>query len=434
MSRDFRKRDVLKDYLPPQASKAQGSALRRVNLYDAIAGRASVEGFRGLKNPFDLVNTNNPLARSTTSIPPEDVLFRRLNAPTRYMEDDFYFAHEKLPSDVVLPDSDLLKATHAYVSDFYASTVPSEEQISLHSMDHTALIAFGILLEEAALTMLGETGDMTLIEGVEEESDQEVPGPVEAGSVVDESRPRSRASPRGRKRVQSPTFNGWKQDEELAPKSLPPVAKQRLVLNYLRNSRTCHTLKDLEKTLPSAASINGMQVKDYINALHDENCIHVEKIGSGNWYWAWANEEKNELVKVKNTLVAEKARIDASIQECEANRVALAAELGVDIGPEEEAERKDLFIQRAALEAEITALKTEEQGRLDGNIGGGIGQKEDNIRRWKAETEMWTDNIYILEEYLNKLAGGDREVMDSVKRECYGDDFIEDEGLRELTF
>lgn len=219
-----------------------------------------------------------------------------------------------------------------------------------------------------------------------------------------------------------------------APKSLPPAAKQRLVLNYLRNSRTCHTLKDLEKVLPSVASINGMQVKDYINALHDENCIHVEKIGSGNWYWAWANEEKTGLLQTRDALVREKAKIDASIQECEANRVSLAAELGVDIGPEEEAERKDLFLQKATLEAEIATLKAEEQGRLDGSIGGGIGQKEENIRRWKAETEMWTDNIYILEEYLNKLAGGDREIMDSVKRECYGDDFVEDEGLKELAF
>ncbi|KAI5290254.1 hypothetical protein KEM55_008633, partial [Ascosphaera atra] len=82
-------------------------------------------------------------------------------------------------------------------------------------------------------------------------------------------------------------------------------------------SRTCHTLKDLEKTLPSVASINAMQVKDYIQALHDENKIHVEKIGSGNWYWAWANEEKTQLVKIKDGLEADLLKIQATIEEAE---------------------------------------------------------------------------------------------------------------------
>lgn len=33
------------------------------------------------------------------------------------------------------------------------------------------------------------------------------------------------------------------------------------IVSYLQRSRTAHTIKDLEKHLPSVASINGMQVK-----------------------------------------------------------------------------------------------------------------------------------------------------------------------------
>ena len=88
-----------------------------------------------------------------------------------------------------------------------------------------------------------------------------------------------------------------------APKSLPPSAKQALVLSYLRDSLTAHTLKDLEKSLPSVATINGMQVKEYLQALSDDGKIHVEKIGSGNWYWSFASEETalriSELAKLK---------------------------------------------------------------------------------------------------------------------------------------
>jgi len=33
------------------------------------------------------------------------------------------------------------------------------------------------------------------------------------------------------------------------------------IIAYLQKSRTAHNIKDLEKHLPSVASINGMQVK-----------------------------------------------------------------------------------------------------------------------------------------------------------------------------
>ena len=41
-------------------------------------------------------------------------------------------------------------------------------------------------------------------------------------------------------------------------------------------------IKDLEKALPMIASINGMQVKDYLTAMTNENSIRMEKIGGGN--------------------------------------------------------------------------------------------------------------------------------------------------------
>jgi len=46
--------------------------------------------------------------------------------------------------------------------------------------------------------------------------------------------------------------------------------------------------------LPAAAGISGMQVKDYLTALVDENKIRVEKIGSGNWYWCFRGDEKRQ--------------------------------------------------------------------------------------------------------------------------------------------
>ena len=83
----------------------------------------------------------------------------------RYAETDSYFASDQLGSAQRLPDSDLLKHIHAYASDFYRSATTSRGKRDWRSMDETALIALGILIEETAAEQLGGTGDLALVEG-----------------------------------------------------------------------------------------------------------------------------------------------------------------------------------------------------------------------------------------------------------------------------
>lgn len=56
-----------------------------------------------------------------------------------------------------------------------------------------------------------------------------------------------------------------------------------------------------------------MHVKDYLNALGDDNKIRVEKIGSGNWYWSFPSDEK----KAKDAAL-EKAKQEWSKADAEA--------------------------------------------------------------------------------------------------------------------
>ncbi|KAF4343304.1 hypothetical protein FBEOM_2741 [Fusarium beomiforme] len=117
---------------------------------------------------------------STKDIPlaPDEILFRRKDAPVRYLEHDIYYAHDHdLPcgGQGVLPDSDLLKAIHAYASAFYSARnrerqTPNSRNVSERSMDETALLAFGILLEEAGKDVLGRRGDLVFTEGADDGS------------------------------------------------------------------------------------------------------------------------------------------------------------------------------------------------------------------------------------------------------------------------
>ena len=70
-----------------------------------------------------------------------------------------------MKKEQVLPDTDLLKAIHVYASDYYGRALGTQGDVSFESMDETALLAVGILLEEAAKHVLGETGDLALVEG-----------------------------------------------------------------------------------------------------------------------------------------------------------------------------------------------------------------------------------------------------------------------------
>lgn len=224
------------------------------------------------------------------------------------------------------------------------------------------------------------------------------------------------------------------------PKSthLSPAAKQALILSHIRSTRTCHTLKDLEKSLPSAVpSVNAMQVKEHIQALTDEGKLRVEKIGSGNWYWCFASEERREREKIRAGLERE---VERAVKVCRELEGAVekareeAAKAAGDDKEAEEAEREELLKRKAELGAEVRKLRAEEEALAGADGAGGLKRKTEEIQAYRRDASLWTDNIYILEEYLGRLAGGDRELVDAVRRECYGEEYVEGEGLRELEF
>ena len=70
-----------------------------------------------------------------------------------------------------LPESDLLKAIHAYASEFYGRAVKGRGKIDFESLDETALLAMGILMEETAGEVLGETGYKAFVEGEDDRAE-----------------------------------------------------------------------------------------------------------------------------------------------------------------------------------------------------------------------------------------------------------------------
>ncbi|KAJ5579726.1 uncharacterized protein N7459_005711 [Penicillium hispanicum] len=214
------------------------------------------------------------------------------------------------------------------------------------------------------------------------------------------------------------------------PPKLSKSDKQALIVAHLRASGTCHTLKELEKALPAVASINSIQVKEYVQALVDEGKLRVEKIGSGNWYWVFGSEEKRERERQLARLQMEVEKTQKSCADAEAAVAAETTRRQDEMGPGLEDERRALRGRKAELETEVRRLRAIAQGDSPSRKGSQQLRKE--IAEFRQQALQWTDNCYVLEEYVRKLAGGDREIVAAVLRECYGDEYVDGEGLREL--
>ncbi|KAJ5156441.1 hypothetical protein N7492_009244 [Penicillium capsulatum] len=192
---------------------------------------------------------------------------------------------------------------------------------------------------------------------------------------------------------------------------LSKSAKEELILNHLHATGTCHTLKELERTLPGVASINSIQVKEYIQALVDDSKLRVEKIGSGNWYWSFRSDAQHERARCLD-------RVQTELEQARKSRAATEAALA------DETTRRHQETDHAGLDHERETLlgkKAELMADLQTELAG-----------FKDQAQQWTDNLYVLETYLGKLAGGDREMIATVLRECYGEEYVEGEGLQDL--
>ncbi|KAL1898750.1 hypothetical protein Cpir12675_001753 [Ceratocystis pirilliformis] len=159
---------------------------RQANIYDAVAGLVTSHQGNGLAHQRNDTtwHLNNSKQASTrhSILAPHEALFRTADAPDLFAEYDLYNWHERLlpnTGEGVLPSSELLKALHSYSSRFYDAlgTLPTgqprkahfvgQRNINERSMDETALLAFGILLEEAGREVLGQKGDLVFTEGRE---------------------------------------------------------------------------------------------------------------------------------------------------------------------------------------------------------------------------------------------------------------------------
>lgn len=189
-------------------------------IYDAVAGRLTQHGFANQPSAIYPSHYRDIPASESKILRSDEALLRAARAPERYEEDDYYARHRHLVStereaeaqrrfieyangcdvgmrgfegkryealqvgmlqrhgrrwseDEVqelkgrvkvgkLPDGELCASVHEFASLFYGVCGGTGDW---RSLDETALLAVGVLLEETVREAMGETGWMAFVEG-----------------------------------------------------------------------------------------------------------------------------------------------------------------------------------------------------------------------------------------------------------------------------
>lgn len=141
--------------------------LNHTSIYDACAGRLTAERF--LPSPSRTSIRSTLTTTSRVPITPQEGLLGKQGAPILTEDVDWYSAHRKLPDQGrdIIPDGDLLEALHGYVSDFYEHLIEGDGSVDVdwESLDETALMALGVLVEESVREGLGGQGHTVFVEG-----------------------------------------------------------------------------------------------------------------------------------------------------------------------------------------------------------------------------------------------------------------------------
>jgi len=171
-----------------------------------------------------------------------------------------------------------------------------------------------------------------------------------------------------------------------------------------------------------------------VQGLQDESKIRAEKIGSGNWYWAFVSDDK--IARQKALDVAQSAYDKALATDNELKSKLAEAEAqrrGDDEMLDEGGEtREELLGMKKLLQAETEALRRELATYSD-NDPTELERKVKEAAEWKVTAEEFTDDIYSMEGWLkDKMGGG--EALDAMLQETYGKEYDEEvRGLKELV-
>lgn len=145
-------------------------------------------------------------------------------------------------------------------------------------------------------------------------------------------------------------------------------------------------------------------IKEVNQSLIDDHQVQTDKIGSGNFFWAFPAKAYQDQLAMKEAWNEAQAN---SLQNIEKIKAEIASERVHRSGSERKAKMTQL--QQLLQEEKMINQRLEE---LKGNDPEEIERVERETKRCKVVADLWTDNIYAMKTYLTRKKGmNSKEVL-----------------------
>eukprot|EP00736_Rhodelphis_marinus_P002498 Rmarinus@m.7798 len=174
--------------------------------------------------------------------------------------------------------------------------------------------------------------------------------------------------------------------------------KRVRALAFFHETKTCYTLKELEKQLPKQKGIVMQSVKEVIQSLIDDGLVDTDKCGSQTLYWSFPSKNVAKVEASKSQLSERKADFEAKLE------ILIERKRKAECGKENTEERTTKLKRMNELqtENEVMASEIEKRSEFDPEKLAELQQLRETC---VLAANRWTDNLFELVAYLAKKTG-----------------------------
>lgn len=191
-------------------------------------------------------------------------------------------------------------------------------------------------------------------------------------------------------------------------KGMSPEEKAAKVEEFLREKAIPYTAKELEVLVAREKGVLSQSVVEVLTQLTSEGRVMTAKVGVHTLFWAFPATRSQNLLSRRAALEVSLAALQQTQQSLESNQAALEVRLG---------KGRDAAGKYQALESKIHELK-EEKAELEKTLADNaacdpavVEELQALAERCVAAANRWTDNVFLVEEYVSKRLSVSRSDM-----------------------
>ncbi|KAL0207515.1 hypothetical protein P9112_012143 [Eukaryota sp. TZLM1-RC] len=167
--------------------------------------------------------------------------------------------------------------------------------------------------------------------------------------------------------------------------------KRDRVLKFFHENQRVFNLKELEKLIPKKCGVTQQTVKEVVQTLVDDRLISTDKIGAGNFFWAFLSQAKLSRAAVIDKLQSQLSDLESQSDRLISNREQLLQTRQAPNRPEQLQLYYSLKKQRSDLQSQLDRYSA-----FDPEV---IKEIEEETAVCVSSANRWTDNLYTVRKH-----------------------------------